>query len=144
MFIFIMLIWSYSDIYIYVLSSTKFTYSYVFLFESFGLSECDRTLTSLCFYLNSICPNHMHSIENCRLSSLRPCQLKSIWQTFISVFNAISFLPESRRIQNDHPDNPGVRGNMEQLPRCCMLATCPSDVNRQGHLHNCVVPSLSL
>ena len=22
---------------------------------------------------NSICPNHMHSIETCRLSSLRPC-----------------------------------------------------------------------
>ena len=32
-----------------VLSSTPFTYSYVFSFESFELSECDRTLTSLCF-----------------------------------------------------------------------------------------------
>ena len=32
-----------------VLSSTTFTYSYVFSFESFELSECDRTLTSLCF-----------------------------------------------------------------------------------------------
>ena len=29
-----------------VLSSTAFTYSYVLSFESFGLSECDRTLTS--------------------------------------------------------------------------------------------------
>ena len=27
------------------MSSTSFTYSYVFLFESFDLSECDRTLT---------------------------------------------------------------------------------------------------
>ena len=44
----------------------------------------------------------MHSIETCRLSSLRPCQLKSIWQTFIS-FNAISLLPETRRSRNDHP-----------------------------------------
>ena len=35
--------------YISVLSSTTFTYSYVFSFESFELSECDRTLTSLCF-----------------------------------------------------------------------------------------------
>ena len=35
--------------YICVLSSTTFTYSYVFSFESFELSECDRTLTSLCF-----------------------------------------------------------------------------------------------
>ena len=46
-----------------VLSSTAFTYSYVFIFESFGLSECDRTLTSLCFLTsNSIYPNHMHSV----------------------------------------------------------------------------------
>ena len=38
-------------IYIYtsVLSSTAFTYSYVFKIGSFELSECDRTLTSLCF-----------------------------------------------------------------------------------------------
>ena len=36
-------------IYTSVLSSTTFTYRYVFSFESFGLSECDRTLTSLCF-----------------------------------------------------------------------------------------------
>ena len=32
-------------------------------FESFELSECDRTLTSLCSLLKSIYPNHMHSIE---------------------------------------------------------------------------------
>ena len=32
-----------------VLSSTAFTYTYVFLVESFELSECDRTLISLCF-----------------------------------------------------------------------------------------------
>ena len=38
----------YIDIYTSVLSSTAFTYSYVFLFESFELSECDRTLNSLC------------------------------------------------------------------------------------------------
>ena len=31
--------------YISVLSSTSFTYSYDFMFESFDLSECDRTLT---------------------------------------------------------------------------------------------------
>ena len=41
----------YIDIYIYisVLSFIAFTYSYVFIVESFELSECDRTLTSLCF-----------------------------------------------------------------------------------------------
>ena len=39
----------YIDIYTSVLSSTAFTYSYVFLVESFELSECDRTLISLCF-----------------------------------------------------------------------------------------------
>ena len=36
-------------IYTSVLSSTAFTYSYVFKIGSFELSECDRTLTSLCF-----------------------------------------------------------------------------------------------
>ena len=41
------LCWLY--IYTSVLSSTAFTYSYVFLVESFELSECDRTLISLCF-----------------------------------------------------------------------------------------------
>ena len=39
----------YIDIYSSVLSSTAFSYSYVFLVESFELSECDRTLISLCF-----------------------------------------------------------------------------------------------
>ena len=35
-------------IYTSVLSSTAFTYSYVLTVESFELSECDRTLISLC------------------------------------------------------------------------------------------------
>ena len=65
------LIWIYS--YISVLSSTIFTYSYVFSFESFDLSECDRTLTSsMLSTSNSIYPNHMHSVETveCRLCVL--------------------------------------------------------------------------
>ena len=32
-------------------------------FESFELSECDRTLTFLCSHVKSTYPNHMHSIE---------------------------------------------------------------------------------
>ena len=40
-----MLTWYHIGIYIGVPSSTTFTYSYVFMFESFDLSECDRTLT---------------------------------------------------------------------------------------------------
>ena len=44
-----LLIWLYSVIYIHcILSSTAFTYSYVFIVESFELSECARTLISLC------------------------------------------------------------------------------------------------
>ena len=142
--IFFTMIWLLSDIYTSVLSSTAFTYSYVFKIGSFELSECDRTLTSLCFYLNSIRPNHMHSIETCRLSSLSPCQQMTIWQTFISAFNVVSLLPEIQRIRNDHPDNPGVRGNVEKLSMSCMFAMCPLDVNSQGHLRNCTVLSLSL
>ena len=57
----------------------------------------------LCFYLNSICPNHMHSIETCQLSSLSPCQQKTMGQTFKSAFNVVSLLPEYRRSRNDHP-----------------------------------------
>ena len=45
----ILLIWLLSDIHTSTLSSTTFTYSYVFLVESFELSECDRTLISPCF-----------------------------------------------------------------------------------------------
>ena len=40
-----------------VLSSTAFTYSYVFLLESFDLSECDRTPTS------SMLPSQILSIQ---------------------------------------------------------------------------------
>ena len=40
---------AFSYIYTSILSSKAFTYSYVFTVESFELSECDRTLTSLCF-----------------------------------------------------------------------------------------------
>ena len=80
--------------YISVLSSTAFTYSYIFSFESFELSECDRTLTYLCsLSQNSISPSHMHSVETCQMSSLSPCQQKTQRQTFKSIFHAISLLP---------------------------------------------------
>ena len=53
-------------IYIYtsVMSSTAFTYSYVFLVESFWTKWMwsDPNLSMLSIS-NSICPNHMHSIE---------------------------------------------------------------------------------
>ena len=61
-------------IYTSILSSTSFTYSYVFLVESFELSECDRTLTPLCFFPKAIYPNHMHSIDTVKMSSFHPCQ----------------------------------------------------------------------
>ena len=48
MIYFTMLSWLPSHIYTSILSSTTFTYSYVFIVESFELSECDRTLISLC------------------------------------------------------------------------------------------------
>ena len=67
--------------YISVLSSTAFTYSYVFSFESFELSECDRTLTSLCFYLKFYLSKSYAFYWNCRMSSLHPCQQKTQRQT---------------------------------------------------------------
>ena len=87
MIIFTMLI-----IYIYtsVLSSTSFTYSYVYTVESFELSECDRTLTSLCFLsqtlsLQVICI--LLKLSNVFTASL---SAEDIETTIKSVFNAHS------------------------------------------------------
>ena len=57
-----------------VLSSTAFTYSYVFLFESFDLSECDRTLTSSMLLPQILSIQIICIILKLRMSSLRPCQ----------------------------------------------------------------------
>ena len=82
----------YIYIYIYtsVLSSTAFTYSYVFLVESFELSECDRTLISLCFLsqilsLQLICI--LLKLSNVFTASL---SAEDIETTIKSVFNAHS------------------------------------------------------
>ena len=86
---------------------------------------------------NSICPNHMHSIETveCLLCVLVRRYRDKNWIWFKCCI-LIAWKPE----KPERPlDNPGVRGNMEQLPMCCMHATCPSDVNRQGHLCNYAV-----
>ena len=64
-----------------VLSSTAFTYSYVFSFESFELSECDRTLTSLCFLSQIYLSKSYAFYWNFRMSSLRPSQQKTQRQT---------------------------------------------------------------
>ena len=64
-------------IWLRVLSSTAFTYSYVFLFESFDLSECDRTQTPSMFYLRFYLSKSYAFYWNCRLSSLSPCQQKT-------------------------------------------------------------------
>ena len=50
-------------------------------------------------------------------------------------------MPKTWRIRNDHSDSRGVRGIVEPLPMCYMSATRPSDVNRQGYMRNCAVPS---
>ena len=89
-------------IHISVLSSTAFTYSYVFSFEYFELSECDRTLTSLCFYLKLYLSKSYAFYWNCRMSSPRPCQQKIQRQT-LSPFSMLIPSPETRRSGNDHP-----------------------------------------
>ena len=126
-----------------VLSSTTFTYSYVFLVESFELSECDWTLISLCFLSQTLSVQIICILM--KLSNIFSASLSAEdTETNIkSVFNANSFTWNPEKWEWP-PDNPGVRGNVEQPPICCMMATCPSDVNRQGHLCNNTVPSLSL
>ena len=105
MIIFTMLIWLLSDIYTYisVLSSTAFTYSYVFSFESFELSECDRTLTSLCFLSQTLSIQIICILLN--LSNVFSASLSAEdTETNIkSVLNVQLLLPETRRSRNDHP-----------------------------------------
>ena len=89
--------------YVSVLSSTTFTYSYVFSFESFGLSECDRTLTSLCFLsqtlsLQIICI--LLKLLNVFSASLSAEDTET---NINSVLSAQFLLPETRRSRNDHP-----------------------------------------
>ena len=130
--------------YICVLSSTAFTYSYVFLFESFDLSECDRTLTSLWFLsqilsIQIICILLKLSIVFSESLSAEDTETKI--ESILMLYILIAWNPK----KSERPaDGPGVCGNMEQLPMCCMHATCPSDVNRQGHQRNYALQSLSL
>ena len=75
--------------YISVLSSTAFTYSYVFLFESFELSECDRTLTSPCFLpqtlsLQVICT--LLKLSNVFTASLSEEDTETNFKTAFNVF----------------------------------------------------------
>ena len=89
--------------YICVLSSTTFTYSYVSSFEYFGLSECDRTLTSSMLlpqilYIQIICI--LLKLSNVFSASLSAEDTETKIE---SVLNIIPLLPETRRSRNDHP-----------------------------------------
>ena len=105
MIIFTMLIWLLSDIYTSVLSTTAFTYSYVFLVESFELSECDRTLISLCFLSQTLSVQIICILL--KLSNVFSASLSAEdTETNIkSVLNDSSLLFEIRRNRNDHPTN---------------------------------------
>ena len=143
MIYFTMLIWLLSDIYTSVLSSTAFTYSYVFLVESFELSECDRTLISLCFLSQTLSVQIiciLLKLSNVFSASLSAEDTETNIKS-VTWFILIDWNPEKPEWPSDKP---GGRGNVGQLWVCCMLATCPSDVNRQGHLRNCAVPHTSL
>ena len=93
----------FSYIHISVLSSTTFTYSYVFLVESFELSECDRTLISLCFLSQTLSVQIICILL--KLSNVFSASLSAEdTETNIkSVLNDSSLLPEIRRSRNDHP-----------------------------------------
>ena len=128
-------------IYIYtsILSSTAFTYSYVFIVESFELSECDRTLISLCFLSQTLSVQIiciLLKLSNAFSASLSAEDTETNIKS-IKWFILIDWNPEK---PEQPSDKLGGRGNVGQLWVCCMLATCPSDVNRQGHLRNCAVP----
>src|SRR4051812_39790601 len=85
------------------MSSTSFTYSYVFMLESFDLSECDWTPTS-----SMLLPQILSIQIICILLKLSNVFSASLsvedTETKVkSVLNDISLLPGTRRSRNDHP-----------------------------------------
>ena len=83
-FIFVIFL-RYNDLiaYIYtsVLSSTAFTYSYVLTVEYFELSECDRTLISLCLLSQTLSVHIICILLKLSNVFLHPCQQKTQRQT---------------------------------------------------------------
>ena len=110
-----------------VLSSTTFTYSYVFKIGSFELSECDRTLTSLCFLSQNLSVQIiciLLKLSNVFSASLSAEDTETNIKT---ILNAQSLLPETRRRRNDHPTikvcvghgtNPKIPHNGHVFLRC--------------------------
>src|SRR3954469_4743729 len=87
------------------MSSTTFTYSYVFLVESFELSECDRTLISVCFLSQTLSVQIICILL--KLSNVFSASLSAEdTETNIkSILNDSSLLLDIRRSPNDHPTN---------------------------------------
>ena len=107
--------------YISVLSSTAYTYIYVFSFESFGLSECDRTLTS-----SMLLPQILSIQIICillKLSNVFSLSAEDIETKVEFVLNAISFLPETQRSQNDHPTVQACMGTWNNF-QCVACLPC--------------------
>ena len=122
-----------------ILSSTSFTYSYVFIVESFELSECDRTLISLCLLSQTLSVQIiciLLKLSNVFSASLSAEDTETNIKS-VKWFIIIDWNPKKPEWPSDKL---GGRGNVGQLWVCCMLATCPTDVNRQGHLCNCAMP----
>ena len=120
-----MMIWLLSDIYTSVLSSTAFTYSYVFKIESFELSECDRTVISLCFlsqtlFVQIICI--LLKLSNVISASLSAEDTET---NIKSVLNDSSLLFEIRRSRNNHLTNPAGMGTWDNSEYVACLPRVP-------------------
>ena len=119
-----------------ILSSTAFTYSYVFDCESFELSECDRTLISLCFLSQTLSVQII-----CIL-----LKLSNVFSAFLSaegteiniksVLNDSSLLFEILRSRNNHPTSLAGVGTWDNSEYVACLPHAPQMWTARG---TCVI-----
>ena len=124
MIIFTMLICLYPVVYIYsVLSSTTFTYSYVFIVESFELSECDRTLTSICF---------LSQILSLQIICIL-LKLSNVFSTSLSAEDTVTIIKSIFQCSFLHL-KPGEVGTATRQSRHALERGTTSDMLHDGHV----------
>ena len=125
-----MMIWLLSDIYTSVLSSTSFTYSFVFLRLLIEISECDRTLISLCFLSQTLSVQIICILL--KLSNVFSLSAEDTKTNIKSVLNDSSLLFEIRRSRNNHPTNLAGVGTWDNSEYVACLPRAPQMWTAKG------------
>src|SRR3954462_11235868 len=94
-------------------------------FESFELSECDRTPIYLCFLSQTLSVQIICILL--KLSNVFSASLsdEDTETNIKSVLNALSLLPEIRRSRNDHPTNLAGVGTWDNSKYVACLPRVP-------------------